>query len=85
MELFYLLVLMGIILTIITTKIYFGLTTLQKIAMLFFLMIMILTYLYTSMAPCPTKSAIPAFIFGLFGIIISVIYVILLLKSVQKQ
>lgn len=85
MKFFCLLILMGIILTLIVIPLYLGLSNLQKVAMLFFLLTMVLTYLYASIEPCPTRSAIPAFMFGLFGIIASVMYVILLLKSVQKQ
>ncbi len=85
MNFFYLLIIMGIILTLIMIPLYLGLSNLQKVTMLFLLLTMGLTYLYASIEPCPTRNAIPAFMFGLFSIIASVMYVILLLRSVQKQ
>jgi len=81
----YLLIAAVILLTIIAIPIYQGLSDLQKVALLLFFILTILTFLYTSMEPFLTESAMPAFMFGLFGIIASVLYVIVLLTSVRMQ
>lgn len=81
----YLLITAVILLTIIAIPIYQKLSDLQKMATLFFLIIAVLIYLYTSMEPLLTQSAVPAFMFGLFGIIALVMYVILLLTAVRMQ
>lgn len=81
----YLLITAVILLTIIAIPIYQKLSDLQKMATLFFLIIAVLIYSYTSMKPLLTQSAVPAFMFGLFGIIALVMYVILLLTAVRMQ